>query len=112
MFLTAEQATQPMAFWGSYAATKAGLEALVRCWADEVATTSNIRALLLDPGAVRTKLRAEAYPGEDKEALTLPDEVAAMILDIIQRPDPGLPNTTISLSRWRCERSGVSSGTP
>ena len=65
IFLTSGRAERPKAFWGSYAATKAGLEALVRCWADEV-DSSNIRAVLLDPGVMRTKMRAEAFPGEDK----------------------------------------------
>src|SRR5262245_49104164 len=48
IFLTSGRAIRPKAFWGSYAATKAGLEALVRCWADEV-ENSAIRAVILDP---------------------------------------------------------------
>ena len=62
IFLTSGAAARPEAFWGAYAATKAGLEALVRCWADEVESTP-IRAVLLDPGAMRTEMRDQAYPG-------------------------------------------------
>ena len=43
----------------------------MRCWADEV-ESSTIRAILLNPGAMRTKMRAEAFPGEDKDALATP----------------------------------------
>ncbi len=59
IFLTSGRAVRPKAFWGAYAATKAGLEALVRCWADEV-EVSAIRAVLIDPGAMRTRMPAEA----------------------------------------------------
>ncbi len=104
VFFTAEQATRPTAFWGSYAAAKAGLEALVRCWADEVETTSAIRTLLVDPGAVRTKLRAEAYPGEDKDALTSPGDIGAMVLDLVQRSDPGQPIHAKRYADWKAER--------
>ena len=65
IFLTSGVAARPRAFWGAYAATKAGLEALVRCWADEVENRPIRAAILLDPGAMRTRMRAEAYPGED-----------------------------------------------
>ena len=53
IFLTSGVAARPRAFWGAYAATKAGLEALVRCWADEIESTP-VRAVLLDPGPMRT----------------------------------------------------------
>jgi len=60
---------------GAYAATKAALETLVRVYADEVASTK-IRANLIDPGRLRTALRARAYPGEKPESLPAPESVA------------------------------------
>ena len=104
IFLTSVAAQRPKAFWGSYAATKAGLEALVRCWADEVETTTAIRAVLLDPGAMRTKMRAEAYPGEDKDALTEPSEIGPMIVEIALAQDLGLPIKTTRFIDWRSAR--------
>eukprot|EP01030_Chromulinospumella_sphaerica_P023658 gene23658-23697_t len=56
IFLTTGRVQRPKAFWGAYAATKAGMEALVRCWADELESTS-VRAVLLDPNTMRTKMR-------------------------------------------------------
>ena len=56
------------AFWGGYAVSKAGLEALGRIWADESEQTQ-LKINMLDPGAVATGMRAEAYPGEDPAGL-------------------------------------------
>jgi NAD(P)-dependent dehydrogenase (short-subunit alcohol dehydrogenase family) len=111
IFLTSGRAERPKAFWGSYAATKAGLEALVRCWADEV-DSSNIRAVLLDPGVMRTKMRAEAFPGEDKALLTDPAEIGPLIVELAQASDPGPPTRTVKFSDWAAARVDAAPGTP
>lgn len=110
IFLTSGRAVRPKAFWGAYAATKAGLDALVRCWADEVEHTS-IRAVLLDPGAMRTKMRAEAYPGEDKDALTDPADIGPMIVDLVLKQGLGLPSQATLFSDWRSAAHAASPGT-
>jgi NAD(P)-dependent dehydrogenase (short-subunit alcohol dehydrogenase family) len=63
LFATCEAASSPKAFWGVYAASKAGLEALVRCYAAELGNSA-VEAHLIDPGPMSTKLRSNAYPGE------------------------------------------------
>ena len=110
IFLTSGAAQRPRAFWGSYAATKAGLEALVRCWADEV-ESSTIRAILLNPGPVRTKMRAEAFPGEDKDALATPEMIGPLLVELACCPDPGLPDRVVSFADWRSATRVVSPGT-
>jgi NAD(P)-dependent dehydrogenase (short-subunit alcohol dehydrogenase family) len=102
IFLTSSVAAQPRAFWGPYAATKAGMEALVRSWADEV-EISSIRAVLLDPGAMRTRMRAAAVPGEDPMTLPHPDEIGPLIVDLAQS-DLGLPHATVAFRTWKAER--------
>jgi NAD(P)-dependent dehydrogenase (short-subunit alcohol dehydrogenase family) len=97
IFLTSSLATAPRAFWGAYAATKAGLEALVRSWADEV-ENSPMRAALLDPGAMRTRMRAEAYPGEDPNELPDPVEIGPLVVDLA-RPDREPPKETVRFKR-------------
>ena len=67
------------AYWGAYAASKAALETLVRIWAAETARTA-LRVNLVDPGPMRTRLRAAAFPGEDPAALPPPDGAADLIL--------------------------------
>lgn len=111
VFITCEQASSPKAFWGAYAATKAALEAMVRSWADEVDNTP-IRALLADPGPVRTALRGQAFPGEDKDALTDPAAIGPMILDLVSSADdPGPPTRVVAFSDWAGARVAASPGT-
>ena len=73
VFLSSSLAVSARAYWGPYAVSKAGLETLVRVYANELASTP-MRANLLDPGATRTAMRAKAMPGEDPN--TLPEASA------------------------------------
>lgn len=81
IFLTTGRVARPKAFWSAYAASKAGLESLVRCWADEMAHTE-VRAVLLDPRAMRTRMRAAAFPGEDPNDLPPPEAIGATIVEL------------------------------
>ncbi len=74
LFVTSGVAAAALPYWGAYAASKAALETLVKVYAGEVAKTA-IKVNLVDPGAVRTKLRAQAFPGEDRDKLPLPEAV-------------------------------------
>ena len=79
VFLTDARASHPSAYWGPYAATKAGLEHLALTWAAEVRTT-RLRVNLFDPGPVATRLRREAFPGEDAAKLPRPHVVAPALV--------------------------------
>lgn len=96
---TGASVTTGRAFWGPYGATKAAMETLVRAWADEIEITP-IRAAIVSPGAMRTRMRAAAYPGEDPETLPMPSEIAPLILELA---DPGKvpPLETISFPDWK-----------
>ena len=92
VFLTSGAARRPRAFWGAYAASKAGLEALAATYADEVEHTP-VRVAVVNPGPMRTKMRAAAFPGEDPQSLPAPDEIVPMILELVApgsdpRPQP------------------------
>jgi NAD(P)-dependent dehydrogenase (short-subunit alcohol dehydrogenase family) len=78
VFVTESRAREPKAYWGAMGATKAGMEHLVLTWAQEVATT-RVRVNLFDPGAVATRMRSNAFPGEDRSALPTPDAVATSL---------------------------------
>jgi NAD(P)-dependent dehydrogenase (short-subunit alcohol dehydrogenase family) len=107
LFLTSGVAVRPRAFWGTYAATKAALEAMVRCWADEIEHTS-VRAVLVDPGPMRTRLRAEAFPGEDPDDLPDPAEIGPMIVELAAAADLGLPAASARFSDWKAARQVAS----
>jgi NAD(P)-dependent dehydrogenase (short-subunit alcohol dehydrogenase family) len=81
LFVTSRAARKIRAYWGPYAVSKAGLEALVKTYAAETATTA-VKVNLLDPGATRTRMRAQAYPGEDAAKLKTPDALAPLILKL------------------------------
>jgi NAD(P)-dependent dehydrogenase (short-subunit alcohol dehydrogenase family) len=99
IFLTSGRAIRPKAFWGPYGATKAALENLVRTWADELEQTK-IRAVLLDPSVRRTRMRAEAMPGEDPATLPDPSEIGPLIVELAQA-DLGLPTASVVFSDWK-----------
>lgn len=71
------------AYWGAYAAAKFGLEGLMQVLADETSTTTNIRVNSVNPGKVRTPLRAQAYPGEDPATVPAPEDVIAPYLYLL-----------------------------
>jgi NAD(P)-dependent dehydrogenase (short-subunit alcohol dehydrogenase family) len=80
VFVTSRVARAPRAYWGAYAATKAGMESLVLCWAAET-RDDRLRINLFDPGPTRTRMRAAAMPGEDPGILQTPDDVAPLLVD-------------------------------
>lgn len=100
--LTTSLAATPRAFWGAYAATKAGAENLMRCWADEVESLP-IRIAILDPGRMRTTLRAQAFPGEDPMELPHPSEIGPLIVELA-RPDLE-PPASIRFQDWQAAPS-------
>lgn len=81
VFTTSGAASGKYAYWGPYAVSKAGVEALARTYANEVQTTA-IRVNLVNPGATRTSMRAKAFPGEDPETLPSPEDVAPLYVEL------------------------------
>jgi NAD(P)-dependent dehydrogenase (short-subunit alcohol dehydrogenase family) len=79
IFVTSGLAQKCWAYWGSYSIGKAALDALMKTYAAEVATT-NLRVNCFSPGATRTKMRATAMPGEDPATLPTPEEVSAQMV--------------------------------
>lgn len=82
VFLSSSLAHEPRANWGLYSATKAGLEAMVICWAHEQ-NLNGIVATIFNPGAVATPMRRKAYPGEDQNTLPAPSDLGSCILELM-----------------------------
>ncbi|HEU0224366.1 MAG TPA: SDR family NAD(P)-dependent oxidoreductase [Steroidobacteraceae bacterium] len=90
LFVTCAQARARKPYWGGYAASKAALETLVVAYAAETRRTA-LRVNLIDPGVMRTRLRASAYPGEDASKL----------------PDPrAVTEALVALAETACDRHG------
>jgi len=78
IFVTSGAAFKAFAYWGPYSTSKAALEALVNTYAAEVATT-RVTANMFSPGPTRTRMRAQAMPGEDPKTLPTPEDVAQQL---------------------------------
>jgi NAD(P)-dependent dehydrogenase (short-subunit alcohol dehydrogenase family) len=81
VFLTSGVAALALAYWGPHAASKAALEVLARTYAAETATTP-VRVNVFAPGPIRTRMRAQAMPGEDPMTLETPDKAAEKIVEL------------------------------
>jgi NAD(P)-dependent dehydrogenase (short-subunit alcohol dehydrogenase family) len=81
IFVTSGAARNCNAYWGPYSAAKAGLEALVRTWAVELASTP-VKVNLINPGPIRTGMRARAFPGEDPATLKPPEALVPLFLKL------------------------------
>ncbi|MCH6577497.1 MAG: SDR family NAD(P)-dependent oxidoreductase [Proteobacteria bacterium] len=83
IFVTSGAAGGAHPYWGAYAVSKAALEAMVKTWAGEV-TKTPVKVNLVDPGALRTSMRAEAYPGEDPETVRQAGEVTDTFVELAE----------------------------
>jgi NAD(P)-dependent dehydrogenase (short-subunit alcohol dehydrogenase family) len=81
LFVTSGVARRVHPYWGAYAASKAGLEMLARTYAAETAK-SPLMVNIVDPGAVRTAMRAQAMPGENPASLPPPEAITDTFVDL------------------------------
>jgi NAD(P)-dependent dehydrogenase (short-subunit alcohol dehydrogenase family) len=89
LFTTSSVGKRGRAFWGAYAASKAGTENLAEVLADELENTP-IRVNAVNPGATRTRMRKRAYPAEDATKLTSPDTLTAAYLYLLGADGRGI----------------------
>jgi NAD(P)-dependent dehydrogenase (short-subunit alcohol dehydrogenase family) len=82
IMLSAKVATQGKATTGSYAVTKAALEAMVRIYVAEIGQ-SPVRINIVSPGATRTEMRARAAPEEDPMTLKTPEDIAPLFVEMV-----------------------------
>src|SRR5262245_15906585 len=81
VFVSSAVTSMALAYWGPFAISKSALETLARTYAAETATT-NVRVNVFTPGPVRTRMRAQAMPGEDPSTLETPEQVAEKIVEL------------------------------
>lgn len=87
----------PQALWGSYAVSKAGLEALVKIWAQEWESQPHLRINAVIPGPVHTPQRSKTHPGEMKTTLRKPDDLMSAYLYLLGRDSIGVSGQTFQL---------------
>jgi NAD(P)-dependent dehydrogenase (short-subunit alcohol dehydrogenase family) len=102
IFLTSGAASGKYAYGGAYDASQAGLEALVKTWAEEFANTP-VRVNLINPGATRTHMRAKAFPGEDPATLPAPEDLVPLFLELAS-PRCMRNGDVINFREWRASQ--------
>ncbi len=82
------------AYWGAYAASKFATEGLSQVLADEH-RQGKLRVNCINPGATRTGLRLEAFPGEDRDKLKRPEEILAPYLFLLGPDSKGITGESL-----------------
>ena len=83
IFTTSGVGRKGRAFWGAYAVSKFAIEGLVQTWSQECDNLGSFRVNAINPGATRTKMRAEAYPAENPEKLKSPSDIMPAYLYLL-----------------------------
>lgn len=81
---------QGRAYWGAYGVSKFGIEGLSQILAQEMETNTQVRVNTLDPGPVRTRMRTQAYPGENALANPAPEEIVDAYLYLLGPASKGI----------------------
>jgi NAD(P)-dependent dehydrogenase (short-subunit alcohol dehydrogenase family) len=79
-----------LAYWGAYCAAKFGIEGLMQTLAEETEAGGKLRVNSLDPGVLRTGLRARLYPGEDPHDLPAPETAVPRYLYLLGPDSRGI----------------------
>jgi NAD(P)-dependent dehydrogenase (short-subunit alcohol dehydrogenase family) len=86
----------PAAYWGSFAVSKAGVETLVRLWAQELELYPHLRLNGLVPGPVQSPQRTRTHPGEVKESLPTPESLMPYYLYLMGGDSRGVTGRIIA----------------
>ena len=89
VFTSSGVVAKPKAFWGAYLASKWASEGMMRMLADEL-EQPGIRVNSLNPGKVRTNMRLQAYPAENRETVPLPESIVAPYLYLFGPDSKGI----------------------
>jgi NAD(P)-dependent dehydrogenase (short-subunit alcohol dehydrogenase family) len=77
-------------FWGAYAVAKTGLESVRSMFSQELEGEPNIRMNSVNPGRMRTAMRAAAYPAEDANTVPTPASVSGPFLYLLSEQSRGI----------------------
>jgi NAD(P)-dependent dehydrogenase (short-subunit alcohol dehydrogenase family) len=90
IFTQSDIGRKAKAYWGGYAVSQFGCEALMQILADELETNTSIRVNSLNPGKIKTRFRNEAYPAEDPKFLKSPDDILPLYLYLMGPDSQGI----------------------
>jgi NAD(P)-dependent dehydrogenase (short-subunit alcohol dehydrogenase family) len=76
-------------YWGAYCVSKNGLEAMSELMAGEL-SEDGVRVNAVDPGKMRTEMRAAAYPDEDPDTLPTPYDITDVFVYLASAESAGV----------------------
>ncbi|MBF0188061.1 MAG: YciK family oxidoreductase [Magnetococcales bacterium] len=97
--VTSSVGHQGRAYWGAYAVTKAGMVNMTETWSQELGP-SGIRMNSVNPGGTATEMRAQAFPGEDKEALPTSDSITPVFLYLASEHSKDVNGEHLDARKW------------
>lgn len=95
IFTTSSVGRQGRANWGAYAISKFAVEGMMQTLADETRNTSTLKVNCINPGATRTRMRANAYPGEDPATLCLPEAILNLYFYLMGQDSAGVTGQSL-----------------
>jgi NAD(P)-dependent dehydrogenase (short-subunit alcohol dehydrogenase family) len=98
IFVSSGVVQNPRPFWGAYAVSKAGLEAVRSMLSQELAGVSSVRINSVSPGRLRTPMRAAAYPAEDPNTLPTAESVAGAFIYLLSEASRGVSGQCVDLA--------------
>lgn len=96
LFTSSGVVPNPRAFWGSYLVSKWASDGLMHLLAQELEKQPAIRVNSINPGGVKTNMRLQAYPAEDRSKLPEPEAVTAAYLFLLGPDSRGVQGQTIN----------------
>ena len=90
IFVSSGVVTNQRPFWGAYAVAKTGLESVRSMLSQELEVEANIRVNSVNPGRMRTAMRAAAYPAEDPSTVPAPVSVSGSFLYLLSALGRGI----------------------
>ena len=90
IFVSSGVVRNPRPFWGAYAVAKCGLESVRSMFSQELEGEANIRVNSVNPGRMRTAMRAAAYPAEDPNTVPAPASVSGPFLYLLSGQSRGI----------------------
>lgn len=95
IFTSSGVVPRPRPFWGAYLASKCASDGLMKMLAQELDTQPAVRVNGINPGAVRTNMRLQAYPAEDRDLLVTAEEIVAPYLYLLGPDSKGVQGQVI-----------------
>ena len=95
VFTSSGVVPQPRAYWGAYLVSKWASDGLMHMLADELESQPSMRVNSINPGKVRTNMRLQAYPAEDRGSLADPETIVAPYLYLLGSDSRGVTGQVV-----------------